>query len=91
MRQTSSIFTIVATTPKAIADLHALTATQATKQSQETQAIRTGLEAITSHMEMLSRAASGSWTVAQRHADSIGSAVKKLAALMQDIRKLLVL
>lgn len=91
MRQTSSIFSIVAATPKAIADLQSLTATQATKQSQETQAIRTGLEAITNHMEMLTRATSRSWTVAQRQANSIGSAVKKLGALMQDIRKLLIL
>ena len=91
MRQTSAIFTIVTATPKAIADLHSLTATQATKQSQEVRAIRLGLKAVTKQMEMLSRATSRSWAVAQRHADSIGSAVKKLAALMKDIRELFIL
>ena len=91
MQQTSAIFTIVTATPKAIADLHSLTTTQATKQSQEARAIRSGLKAVTKHMEMLSRATNKSWAVAQRHADSIGSAVKKLAALMKDIRELFIL
>ncbi|KAK0749999.1 hypothetical protein B0T18DRAFT_322194 [Schizothecium vesticola] len=39
---------------------------------------------------MLSRVTTRSWTMAQRHANSIGSTVKKLAALMKDIRKLLI-
>src|SRR5437870_4547120 len=63
MRQTSAIFTIVAATPKAIADLQSLTATQAANQSREAQAIRSGLEAVTKHMELLSIATNKSWTV----------------------------
>ncbi|KAK1758072.1 hypothetical protein QBC47DRAFT_132577 [Echria macrotheca] len=88
MRQTSAIFTIVAATPNAIVDLQSLTVTQAAKQSQESQAIRSGLEAVTKHMELLSIATNKSWTMVQRHADSLGKAVKRLAALMKDIREL---
>ncbi|KAK4188868.1 hypothetical protein QBC35DRAFT_531289 [Podospora australis] len=58
MRQTSSIFTVVAATPKAIADLQSLTVKQATERSRESQAIRTGLEAVTTLMEVLSVATS---------------------------------
>jgi hypothetical protein len=91
MRQTASIFTIVAATPKAIADLQSVTVMQAARQSKETQALRSGLEAVTRHMEMLSITTKKTWTVAQRHADSMGRAVKRLAALMSDIRELFVL
>ncbi|KAK0618888.1 hypothetical protein B0T14DRAFT_565795 [Immersiella caudata] len=90
LQQTSAIFTIVATTPKAIADLQLLTAEQGTKQSQEAQAVRSGLDSITKHMQALVIATNNSLATAQRHAASIGRAVKRLGALMRDIRELFV-
>jgi hypothetical protein len=68
-----------------------MAAEHAAKQSAEGQALRRGLEAITTHMEALSLTTKRTWTAAQRHTAAIGCAVKKLSALVGDIRKLFLL
>lgn len=91
MQQTSSILSIVTTTPDAIADLRAVTVAHAVKQSAEGQVLQRGLEAVTKHMEALSLTTKNTWTVAQQHAGSMGRMVKRLGALMRDIREMFVL
>ncbi|KAK0654833.1 hypothetical protein B0T16DRAFT_318731 [Cercophora newfieldiana] len=91
MEQTSSILTIVAITPKVIADLQSSAAMGAKRQSQEARALRFGLQAITKHLEMLSVTTNKAWMAARRHSDSISRAVVGLTALMTDIRELFTL
>jgi hypothetical protein len=91
IEQTSSIVKIVTATPDAIADLRTITVEQAVRQSAEGQAHHRGLEAVTKHIEALSLTTKQTWTAAQRHAAAMGRIVKRLNALMGDIRKLFLL
>ncbi len=91
LQQTSSIFKIVATTPNAIADLRAITVEHAARQSVDGQALRRGFDAVTKHMEALSLTTRQTWMAAQRHAADMGRMVRRLNALMGDVRKLFLL
>ena len=91
LQQTSSIFKIVATTPNAIADLRTITVEHAARQSVEGQALQRGLEAVTKHMGALSLTTNQTWTAAQRHVADMGRMVKRLSALMGDVRMLFLL
>ncbi|KAG7294396.1 hypothetical protein NEMBOFW57_004467 [Staphylotrichum longicolle] len=90
IRQTSSILSIVTTTPNAIADLRAVTVAHAAKQSVQGQVLQRGLEAVTKHMEALSLTTKDTWAVARQHAGAMRRMVKRLSALMRDIRELFV-
>ncbi len=87
LQQTSSILKIVATTPNAIADLRTVTVEHAARQSVEGQALQRGLDAVTKQMEALSLTTKQTW----RHATDMGRMVKRLSALMGDVRKLFLL
>ncbi|KAK4157975.1 hypothetical protein C8A00DRAFT_29046 [Chaetomidium leptoderma] len=90
MQQTSSIFSIVAAMPNVIADFQTITVEHAAKQSVQGQALQRGLDAVMKHMEALSLTTKNTWTAAQHHTAAMGRMVKRLGALMNDIRALFI-
>ena len=91
IQQTSSILNIVTATPAAIADLRAATTAHSQQQSVETRQLRRGLEAASQHLDALSLSSKSTEAAAQEQASALGWTVKRLGALIRDIRKLFVL
>jgi hypothetical protein len=88
MRQTSSILSIVAGTPDAIAELRAGMAAQAATQSTESRALQTGLDAVMEHMHALSLSVGTAWTGTQQQMVAMGRMVRRLSGVVKDIREL---
>ena len=91
VRQTSSILSIVAGTPDAIAELRTGMAAQAATQSAESRALRGGLDAVSKHMEALSFSVGTAWTGTRRQMVAMGRMVGRMGALVRDVRELFVL
>jgi hypothetical protein len=74
-------------TPGAIADLRAAVG----EQSAESRTLRTGLDAVSRHMEALSDTARSTWTGTRRQVVALGRMVRRLSGVMADVRELFVL
>ena len=91
VKQTSTILSIVSKTPDMIADLKATASTHASKKSEQTQILESGLAAVASHVSSLSQIGITIPGVVSRHTAAMRRCVKRLISLMQDVKGLFVL
>lgn len=91
IKQTSTILSIVSTTPDTIADLKAMTIMHARKQAAQAHALETGITEIASHVKSLSQIGVTLSGAISRQTSAMRRCIRRLASLMQDIKKLLVL
>lgn len=91
LQQTSRILSMVSKTPDAIADLKATTIIHAKNQSEQAQRLENTLTAATSHVGSLSQIGINMSGAVSLHATAMKRCSKRLASLMQDMKKLFVL
>jgi hypothetical protein len=89
VKQTSTILSLVAGTPGAIADLHALTIAQAEERERQTQSLFGGMKSVMSRIEILSLDISATSTAVHEYTNCIRQAADKTFTLMRNIQKLL--
>lgn len=91
LNQTSIILNLVTGTPDAIANLHALTATQAEEQARQTKSLFGGMKSIMSRIEAQSLEYSAASTAVHGYVRSVRKTADRVFRLMQDIQTLVLL